>query len=90
MVIVFDTMHEELEPLKENNVFESTNLSEGKKTVRSKWVYSTKENPDGPKRYKARFVARGFSQKGYRLWRNLLPYSKHHINTHLDADGGAI
>ena len=56
-------MHEELESLKENNVFELTNLLEGKRTVGSKWVYITKVNPDGSKRYKARFVARGFSQK---------------------------
>ena len=56
-------MHEELESLKENNVFELTNLPKGKKTVGSKWVYTIKENPDGSKRYKARFVARGFSQK---------------------------
>ena len=56
-------MYEELESLKENNVFQLTNLPEGKKTVSSKWVYTTKENPDGSKRYKARFVARGFSQK---------------------------
>ena len=56
-------MHEELESLKENNVFELTNLPEGKKTVGSKWVYTTKENSDGSKRYKARFIARGFSQK---------------------------
>ena len=50
-------MHEDLESLKENNVFELTNLLEGKKTVGSKWVYTTKENPDRSKRYKARFVA---------------------------------
>ena len=56
-------MHEDLESLKENNVFELTNLPEGKKTVGSKWVYTTKENPDRSKRYKARFVARGFSQE---------------------------
>ena len=56
-------MHEELESLKENNVFELTSLPEGKKTVDSKWVYTTKENPDGSKRYKAIFVAREFSQK---------------------------
>ena len=56
-------MNEDLESLKENNVFELTNLPEGKKTVGSKWVYTTKENPDGSKRYKARFVARGFRQK---------------------------
>ena len=52
-----EVMHEELESLKENNVFELTNLSEGKKTVGSKWLYTTKENPDGMKRYKARFIA---------------------------------
>ena len=34
-----------------------------KKTVGSKWVYTTKENPNGFKRYKARFISRGFSQK---------------------------
>ena len=56
-------MHEKLESLKEYNVFELTILPEGKKTVGSKWVYTTKENPDGPRRYKARFVARGFCQK---------------------------
>ena len=56
-------MHEELESLKENDVFELTNLPEGKKTVGSKWVNTTKENPDGSKRYKSRFVALGFSQK---------------------------
>ena len=39
-----EAMHEELEFLKENNVFELTNLPEGKKTVGSKWVYTTKEN----------------------------------------------
>ena len=55
-----EAMHEELESLKEN-VFELTNLSEGKKTVGSKWFYTTMETPNGSKRYKARFVARGFS-----------------------------
>ena len=56
-------MHEELESRKENYVFKLINLPKGKKTVGSKWVYTTKENPNESKRYKARFVARGFSQK---------------------------
>ena len=30
------------------------------------------------------------TEKGYRLWINLLLYCKHHLNTHLDANGGAI
>ena len=58
-----EAMHGELESLKENNVFELTNLPEGKKTVGSKWVCTNEENPNGSKRYKARFIARGFSQK---------------------------
>ena len=58
-----DVMHEELESLEENDVFELTYLPEGKKTVGSKWVYTNKENPDGSKRYKARFVARWFKQR---------------------------
>ena len=44
-----EAMHEELESLNEKNVFQLTNLPEGKKTVGSKWVYTTKENPDDQK-----------------------------------------
>ena len=55
-------MDEEIKSLKENNVFELTLLPEGKKTIGSRWVYTIKQNPDGSERYKARFVARGFSQ----------------------------
>ena len=36
-------MHEEMESLKENDVFELTPLPEGKKTVGSKWVYMIKK-----------------------------------------------
>ncbi len=36
---------------------------EGRKIVDGKWVFKVKRNPDGSiKKYKARFVARGFSQ----------------------------
>ena len=43
-----EAMQEEIEFLKENNVFELTHLLEGKKTVSNKWVYSTKENREEP------------------------------------------
>ena len=85
-----EAMHEELESLKENNIFELTNLAEGKKTVGSKWVYTTKENLMNPEDIKQDSLLEDSARKGYRLLRNLLPYSKHHLNTHLDANGGAI
>ena len=55
-------LNEEMESLKENDVFELTPLPEGKKTVASKWVYTIKKNPDGSEGYKATFAARGFNQ----------------------------
>ena len=84
-------MHEKLKSLKENNVFELTNLPEGKKTVGSKWVYTTNENPDGSKRYKARFVAQGFGQKkGIDYGETFSPTANITSIRILDANGGAI
>lgn len=56
-------MDEEIRSLKENNTFTLTTLPEGKKAVGGKWVYAIKKNIDGSEKYKARFVAKGFSQK---------------------------
>jgi hypothetical protein len=36
---------------------------EGKSVVTSKWLYKVKHAADGSVKYKARFVASGFSQK---------------------------
>lgn len=55
-------MNEEIQSLKENDTFTLTTLPEGKKAVGGKWVYAVKKNSDGSDRYKARFVAKGFSQ----------------------------
>ena len=86
-----EAMHEEMESLKENDVFELTPPPEVKKTVGSKWVYMIKKNPGGPERYKARFFTREFSQtKGVRPLRNLFPYYKYHLSTHLNANGCTI
>ena len=49
--------------LKENNTFTLTNLPEGKKAVGGRWVYAIKTDVDGSEKYKARYVARGYSQK---------------------------
>ena len=36
---------------------------EGRKTVGGRWVYSIKEDSDGHDRYKAKFMAKGYSQR---------------------------
>ena len=56
-------MREELEALRKQRTWELAELPAGKKTVGCKWVYSVKQNPEGKiERYKARLVARGYSQ----------------------------
>lgn len=50
-------------PEVENNTCTLTNLPEGKKAVGGRWVYAIKNNPDGSEKYKARYVAKGYSQK---------------------------
>ena len=58
-----DAMDEEMQSLRENQTFELVELPEGKTTVGGRWVYAVKEAPnDGGDLYKARFVAKGFSQ----------------------------
>jgi len=47
------------EEYKENNTFTLTTLPQGRKLVGGRWVYTVKENPNGPKTYKARYVAKG-------------------------------
>lgn len=56
-------MGEEIQSLNENNTFTLTNLPKGKKTVGGKWVYSIKSDIEGTDKYKARFVAKGYSQR---------------------------
>lgn len=54
---------EELEALKKNKTWELAHLLVGKKAVGCKWLYVVKQNPEGKvERYKARLVARGYSQ----------------------------
>ncbi|XP_073016272.1 uncharacterized mitochondrial protein AtMg00820-like [Primulina eburnea] len=57
------SMQEELEALKKNNTWKLVPLTEGKKLVGCKWVFSIKYKADGSiERYKARLVAKGFTQ----------------------------
>ena len=56
-------MMEELDALRKNKTWELAHLPEGKKAVSCKWIYTIKQNSEGKiDRYKARLVARGYSQ----------------------------
>ncbi|XP_044318516.1 uncharacterized protein [Triticum aestivum] len=58
-----ESMIEELEALKKNKTWVLTTLPAGKKAVSCKWIFTVKQNPEGKvERYKARLVARGYSQ----------------------------
>ena len=57
-----NAMEEEMNSLKENNTFTLTTLPKGRKIVGGRWVYTIKENSNGSKTYKARYVAKGYSQ----------------------------
>ena len=57
-------MHEEYESIMNTNVWEVVPRPKDKSVVTSKWLYKIKHgSDDSAEKYKARFVARGFSQK---------------------------
>jgi len=59
-----DAMMEEYQSIMKNDVWEIVPRSQGKSVVTSKWIYQIKHAADGNiEKYKATFVARGFSQK---------------------------
>ena len=59
-----DAMMEEYQSIMKNDVWEIVPRPQGKFVVTSKWLYKVKHAADGSiEKYKARFVARGFSQK---------------------------
>ena len=55
-------MEEEMNFLTENNTFTLSVLPEGKNAVGGRWVYTIKESSAGAKTFKARYVAKGYSQ----------------------------
>ena len=55
-------MNEEITALHDNNTFEITPLPEGRTVVGGRRVYAVKLGPNGEEKYKARFVAKGYSQ----------------------------
>ena len=57
-------MHEEYQSIMKNDVWVVVPRLEGKSFIASKLIFKKKHAADGSiKKYKARFVARGFSQK---------------------------
>ena len=57
-------MAKEYESIIHNDVWEVVPRPNGESVVTSKWLYKIKHRADGSiEKYKARFVARGFSQK---------------------------
>ena len=59
-----DAMHEEYESIMKNNVWDMVPRSKDKSVVTSKWLFKIKHGAYGSaEKYKARFVARGFSKK---------------------------
>ena len=55
-------MDEEIEALTEHNTFELTTLPVGRSVVGGKSVFTVKDDQSNGKMYKARYVAKGFSQ----------------------------
>ncbi|CAM8944065.1 unnamed protein product [Rhodiola kirilowii] len=56
-------METEINALEKNNTWLITDLPTGKHAIGSKWIYKVKRKSDGSiERYKARLVARGFTQ----------------------------
>ena len=59
-----DSMIREYQSIIKNDVWDVVRRPDGKSIVTSKWIYKIKHAVDGNiEKYKARFVARGFSQK---------------------------
>jgi len=62
--VLKDSMIEEYESIMKNDVWDVVPRPQGKAVVTSKWLYKIKHEVDGSaEKYKAHFVARGFSQK---------------------------
>ena len=57
-----EAMTEEYQSIMKNDVWDIVPKPENKSVVSSKWIYKIKHTVDGSiEKYKARFVARGFS-----------------------------
>ena len=51
-----------MKSLQDNGTFDVVPLPRDQKVITGKWVYAVKSDPSGNERFKARYVARGFTQ----------------------------
>ena len=56
-------MDDEMRPLEKNDTWVLTELPAGKRALLNKWVFRIKTGPDGKRRFKARLVVKGYSQR---------------------------
>ena len=56
-------MDDEMRSLEKNDTWVLTELPAGKRALLNKWVFRIKIEPDGKRRFKARLVVKGYSQK---------------------------
>ena len=54
---------EEIKSHHDNDTWSLVDLPKGPKSIKSRWIFTRKLTTDGQMRYKARFVAKGFSQR---------------------------
>ena len=64
-----NAMNEEMQSMKDNDIWDLVELPEARKPIGCKWIFKTKRDSSGNiERYKARLVAKGFySKERYRL-----------------------
>jgi hypothetical protein len=58
-----NAIRSELDSLEKNKTWDIVKCPKGRKLITGKWVFALKQPPNGETRYKARWVARGFSQR---------------------------
>ena len=56
-------MDDEMRSLEKNDTWVLTELPAGKRALLNKWVFRIKSEPDGKRRFKARLVVKGYSQR---------------------------
>ena len=56
-------MDDEMRSLEKNDTWVLTELPVGKRALLNKWVFRIKTEPDGKRRFKARLVVKGYSQR---------------------------
>ena len=58
-----EALDDEIRSLQKNNTWVLTELPAGKRALLNKWVFRIMTEPDGKRRFKARLVVKGYSQR---------------------------